>query len=127
MLAAVAVPLSLLRHAPQGAPLKPRIILAPLALALDAPVIIHDASLVVLPARQDDAATALQAGIALGQIVEAGSGDTHPARLCRLLSLCSRCSPLWRAAFHVGGLHSGRHREHVRSVAGGALQRSLRR
>jgi len=62
-LAAVAVPLSPLRLAPQGAPLKPRIILAPLALALDAPVILHDASLDVLPARQDDATAALQAGV----------------------------------------------------------------
>ena len=40
-LAAVAVPLSPPRHAPLGAPLKPRITPAPLAPAFDAPEYLH--------------------------------------------------------------------------------------
>ena len=124
--AAVAVPLSPPPPAPLGAPLKPRIIPAPLPPACDEPEFLRCESTVALQAPHDVATAALQAG-SFGQTIEAGSRDTHPARLCRLLSVRSLRPTIWREAIHVGGHESGRHSEHVRSVAAGALQRALPR
>jgi hypothetical protein len=60
--ATVAVPLSPPPPAPLGAPLKPRIIPAPLPPACDEPEFLHCESKVALQATHDAATAALQAG-----------------------------------------------------------------